>query len=183
MLQTGSDPHHNIFVVTGEVHTGKTTFVRNLVERLRENKVTIAGFLSKGAFSNGERSEFILIDLESCMEVPLASVEAKQGWTRFRKFYFDPQVIRMGEMIVEAALGGDPDLIVIDEVGPMELQGQGWSDLLELLDREYRTNQLWVVRDQVLQEVLDQWNIPEENVYLAEESQLDRLSDRLLDNC
>ena len=89
----------------------------------------------------------------------------------------------MGEKIVEAALGKDPDLIVIDEVGPMELQGQGWSDILELLDGEYGTNQLWVVRDRVLQEVLERWNIPEENVYMAEESQAEKLSNRLLDHC
>ena len=178
-----SDPHHNIFVVTGKVHAGKTTFVSNLVERLRENKVSIAGILSKGAFSKGERSEFTLIDLETGLHLPLASIEPKQGWTRFRKFYFDPQALRMGEKIVEAALGKDPDLIVIDEVGPMELQGQGWSDILELLDGEYGTNQLWVVRDRVLQEVLERWNIPEENVYMAEESQAEKLSNRLLDHC
>ncbi|MCK5136941.1 MAG: DUF2478 domain-containing protein [Bacteroidales bacterium] len=178
-----SDPHHNIFVVTGKVHSGKTTFVSNLVERLREKQLSISGFLSKGTFANGQREKFSLIDLKCGVQLPLATIYPEEGWTRFRKFYFNPFALKKGEELIREGLRTNPDLIVIDEVGPMELQGQGWSGILESLAEDYQVSQLWIVRNQILPEVLDRWNIPVENVYLAEKNQADRLRDRLLDNC
>jgi nucleoside-triphosphatase THEP1 len=51
------------------------------------------------------------------------------------------------------------DLLVIDEVGSLELRGAGWADVLPpLLDR-CRLPQLWVVQSAWLEAVCKKWQL------------------------
>jgi iron complex transport system ATP-binding protein len=156
---------HHIFLVTGGVQSGKTTFVSSLVERLRRDRLKVAGFLSQGIMKDGQRSGFTLVDLISGKQIPLASLNPQNGWTPFRRFFFNPEAWEEAESMIRDGLLEKPDLIVIDEVGPMELQGEGWSKILENLAAKRPVLQLWVVRKQCLQEVTDLWKIPQEYVF------------------
>jgi iron complex transport system ATP-binding protein len=62
----------------------------------------------------------------------------------------------------------DPDLLVIDEVGPMELKGDGWSKTLDTLAQNSSVTQLWIVRQQILNEVSERWKIPNDQILTAE---------------
>ena len=53
------------------------------------------------------------------------------------------------------------DLLVLDEVGPMELEGLGWSEILDSLEQQTNTRQLWVVRQEIVSEACRRWNIPD----------------------
>ena len=53
----------------------------------------------------------------------------------------------------------ETDLLVIDEVGPVELKGRGWADEIERLVNTSHIMQLWVVRKPILKKVIRQWNI------------------------
>ena len=69
------------------------------------------------------------------------------------------------------------ELIIIDEVGPMELRGGGWAPSLLQLSAMGSASQLWVVRKPLLNAVTDHWeinkylllDINEENVEIAAE--------------
>ena len=90
------------------------------------------------------------------------------GWLRHRGFYFNPDALRKGEEILSDGMQNGAELLVIDEVGPVELSGGGWSRILGEMEKEYHTPQIWVVREKILHEVKDRWQIPEQNIYHAE---------------
>ncbi|MCK4747762.1 MAG: DUF2478 domain-containing protein [Bacteroidales bacterium] len=175
--------HQHIFLVTGGVQSGKTTFVNKLVERLWKDRLRVAGFLSEGTMMDGVRVGFTLVDLQSGRRIPLASVEPVKGWTPFRRFYFNPEAWKKGETIIREGLLEDPHLIVIDEVGPLELQGAGWSAILDELAAKRPAVQLWVVRKQCLQEVIETWDILPEHVFslkiAGQDNMLDVLREKL----
>jgi nucleoside-triphosphatase THEP1 len=50
--------------------------------------------------------------------------------------------------------------MVIDEVGPMELEGSGWLESLESLQTSSIPVQLWNVREPLIAEVAEKWDIP-----------------------
>jgi nucleoside-triphosphatase THEP1 len=160
-----SEMHHNIFLLSGKVQGGKTTLLARLTREFRKERISLSGFLCEGAFSGGSRSGFTLVNLESNSRHPLATVDKNEGWNRFRRFYFNPEALEEGKRIVLDGLQRNVELVVLDEVGPMELEGKGWSPLLQVLQRDYCTVQLWVVRDSVIEAATERWNIPVENVY------------------
>ena len=51
-------------------------------------------------------------------------------------------------------------MLVIDEVGPMELEGSGWSESLVAWSTQAVPVQLWSVRITLLSEYMQKWKVP-----------------------
>ncbi len=158
----------HIFVLTGPVQGGKTTLVSEKITQLKNRGVKVMGFLCPGSFSTGLRSAFKLVDIETGQQVPMGDENEHKGWVKFRRFFFNPEAFVQGELWIKRCLKRDPELLVIDEVGPMELQGDGWSNTLDTLAKTSSITQLWIVRQEILTEVIQRWEIPEDHVFTAE---------------
>ena len=83
-----SERHDHIFVLTGPVQGGKTTLVSEKITLLREKGVKVMGFLCPGSFSEGKRSAFSLVDLETGRQVHMGDAKEQKGWVKFRRFFF-----------------------------------------------------------------------------------------------
>jgi nucleoside-triphosphatase THEP1 len=153
-----------VFLVTGKVQGGKTTFLRELVELFKKRGITVGGFLCPGHFDAGERSGFQLKNIITGKELPMATVRESPGWIKYRRFWFNPDAFRHGKEWIRESLLQGHQVMVIDEVGPMELEHAGWSELLDQLVISYVPVQLWSVREKLVRKVLRQWNIPDGNV-------------------
>lgn len=175
--------HSNIFLLTGPVHSGKTTRAGRLVDRIRSKGLRVSGFLAPGEFDGGVRSGFSLVDLEDGSRLPLATVRNKKGWTRYGRFFFNPAAMDKGKRIIERAIREQSRLVVIDEVGPMELAGRGWSELLNLLAESHEIIQLWVVRESLATEVSSRWRINPGNVLSPEGTRDETLFEKILGEC
>jgi len=73
------------------------------------------------------------------------------------------------------------ELLVLDEVGPMELAGHGWSQVISKLEKNHETPQIWVVRERILDEVTDRWQIPIQNIFHAETADEEKIVERILE--
>jgi nucleoside-triphosphatase THEP1 len=155
-----------VLLLTGRIGEGKTTFVSGLVRELKRRSVAVKGFLSRGEDREGIRVGYLLENIETGERWPLASVHPAGGWTPFRRFFFNPATFEQGRSWLAGQEPGVAPLVVIDEVGPLELEGGGWFSLLEELNGAHTIlSQLWVAREQVVQMLRDQWNIPEQAVF------------------
>ena len=65
------------------------------------------------------------------------------------------------EVMIEAVENHNPEVIVIDEIGPMELRGEGFDQILkEILEKRNGTQTvLLVVRDGLAEEVKEKYKI------------------------
>lgn len=126
-------PSGSILVVTGRQDAGKTSYCRGLVERWRQAGLKTAGILSVGRFKNGEKTGFHAHDLAGGESRLLASRSPGEleGF-RLDQWVFDPRVMEWGNRVladIDAA-----DLLVIDELGPLEFLFQkGWMAAFEVL--------------------------------------------------
>lgn len=166
----------HIFILTGPVQGGKTTGVSEKISLLRDKGVKVCGFLCPGSFSEGKRSAFTLMNLETGVRIPMGDVNEQKGWVKFRRFFFNPEAFIQGELWIKSCLNKDPGLLVIDEVGPMELEGDGWAKTLDTLAQNSSITQLWIVRQEIVQEVLRKWIIPEDQTYTLDS--IDNLTHR-----
>jgi len=157
--------HHNVFIVCGKVHSGKTAFMGKFIQECRKIGVQVDGILATGTFIENQRDTFSLIHIREGQSYELAAREKKPGWFSYRRYFFNPSAFERGLDILTKGLAENNDILVLDEIGPMELGGRGWYRALQVLDRNYRIPQVWVVREKILGEVRDRWNIPEENVF------------------
>jgi len=62
-------------------------------------------------------------------------------------------------------------VILIDEVGHLELKGKGWSNAIENITRINNTiPQLWIVRKSLVQKISRRWNIGNAYIFDITES-------------
>lgn len=154
---------NNIFVLTGPLHSGKTSFAQRLVKKLKTNGLKVQGILAIGEFSEGKRSLFYQQDIRSGKKGVLAVTEKRKGWLKFSRYWFNPIVLEQGNRLLLKACQEKPDVLVLDEVGPMELMGQGRAAVLPKLLQGHTQLQIWVIRDELRERARVAWNLSGEN--------------------
>lgn len=146
-----------IFIITGDVHEGKTTYVEKLISIFRSQQYKVAGFLAIGSFQNDKRHDYKLLNLSTNEVLEFAKSQEQPGWIKFRRFWFNPAAIKSGNDILQEAQGIDDAIVVVDEVGPMEVQGDGWHNSLMQLTLVKNRVQLWVVRRQLATTICERY--------------------------
>lgn len=120
-----------IILLTGSPGTGKTTVLTKVVELLREKGCKVGGIISREVRSSGTRVGFEIVDVASSKRGWLAHVNQPTGPSvgRYRVNLEDLNNVG-ADAIVKAV--GEADVIVIDEVGPMELFSEKFKQAVKM---------------------------------------------------
>ncbi len=148
-----------VFVLTGEVGTGKTAFAEKLVESLQIKGFVIGGFISEGIMEESIRTGFRLRDIRSAASVVLCQTTYQEDWGQTGRYYFNPEVFDFGNSILDPLHLEACDLVLIDEIGHLEVHNQGWSSAIERLSARLSTPQVWIVRKSLVHKIIRKWNV------------------------
>lgn len=125
--------------IMGMRGSGKTTFLLNLVNVLREEGIRVKGILSLAVFEDGRKTAIELVDLATDARRVFARLAKEARSTlQFGDWAFFEEAISWGNVCVSRI--GFTDVLVIDEIGPLELDlGYGFqAGLDQLVDGHYR---------------------------------------------
>lgn len=127
-----------LFILTGDIRTGKTTWLEACVRELEAAGDPVYGVLAPGVWRNGDKVGIENVLLPSHERVLLAT-PAEDGCSTGLGWEFNAEALaRVNAHLAELATASDeaqPGLLVIDEVGPLELRrGGGLTAAFELLD-------------------------------------------------
>ena len=122
-------------VLTGEVHVGKTTVCRAVVHLAQQRGYCVRGILTTPIFSEtGQRLGFTLFNLATAEQRELARVDRDYGGPSVGPYHFDLVALQWGQDIIAQAIAAGCDLLVVDEIGRLELeQNTGFRHVLDLL--------------------------------------------------
>ncbi len=119
-----------LLFATGRSGIGKTTVLLNATERLGAEGYNIGGMISKEVRQEGARIGFQIIDLKTGERGWLAHVNQPTGpqVSKYKVNLNDLETI--GVKAIQKALR-EADLVVIDEIGPMELFSQAFKQVVK----------------------------------------------------
>jgi nucleoside-triphosphatase len=116
--------------LTGEPGCGKTTVILKICELLEGRGLKLGGIISREIRSGAARVGFSLEDLMTHRTGTLAHVDQKDG-PRVGKYRVDMNDIQyVGVTAINRAVG-EADVIVVDELGPMELHSMPFTLAVE----------------------------------------------------
>ncbi len=150
-------------VITGEIHQGKSTLAEALADRLLAGGVPVAGIIARGLWDGDRRLGYDLRDVRSGAIVPLARRRPEGSPPDLTPFEFFEAGLAAGRRALTPR--GDEQVIIVDEVGKLELAGRGWAPclapLLELTD----VTHVWVVRRSCLADVCNRaWAVADNTI-------------------
>ena len=134
-------------LLTGQVHIGKTTVCQSVVEQAHTRGRSVGGVLTPAVFdSQGQRVGFDIIDLATLERRQLARLDCDLGGPSIGPHYFDSSALQWGHELIVRALAQDFELLVIDEIGRLELEQDAGFRVVSLLATTPLPNCLLVVR-------------------------------------
>ena len=119
-----------VVLLTGERGIGKTHLCQRVVQLALERGYVCAGVLSPAVFSDGEKVAINLIDVSTGEDRLLAVADDMPGDVRSGKYRFVSSTLEWATKRLRRAV--PCDLLVVDELGPLELESKG--GLVEALD-------------------------------------------------
>ncbi|RLD46152.1 MAG: hypothetical protein DRI86_03925 [Bacteroidetes bacterium] len=147
-----------IIIISGNIQQGKTTFVSKVINRLKRQSVDIGGFMSNVDYEGENRVGYTLENLKSGEKIQLCSITENKEWKKQGKFYFNPDAVVQGNKILDFE-NDKPELIVIDEIGPLEVKSGGWFPAIQKIADESKAPMLWVVRDSLVNKISRKWPV------------------------
>lgn len=119
--------------LVGERGSGKTQFVIELIKTYRDAGLRVEGIFCPGIFHNGEKVAIEMVDLSNGHSRLLARLATdSEGDFQHGDWAFYQETFDWGNQIIKTIV--DPDVVVIDELGPLELSlNQGLVAGLELM--------------------------------------------------
>jgi molybdopterin-guanine dinucleotide biosynthesis protein A len=122
-------------LVVGEPGSGKTSWCREYINQRRKSGSSIGGILCPAIQRQGQRVGSNALDLLTGEEIPFARLSRysspKEG-EKVGDYTIGRDGILFARDAIERAVERRCDLIVIDEVGPLELHGKGLMPAVEL---------------------------------------------------
>ncbi len=147
-----------VVIITGEKHSGKTTFALDLVNHFKEKGIALGGFVAPGYFVDNRRVSFDLQALATDQKYPLCSIHPGNG-IRIGPFWFDEKTLQIGNRLLDPAQLGAAEIVFIDEMGPLELKGDGWAAAIDKLMQHPRFTLVMVVRRSMVEQVISKWQV------------------------
>jgi nucleoside-triphosphatase THEP1 len=170
-------------LLTGRRGVGKTTVCQAVAELARRRGYRPGGIITPAFYACSADRElgignwkstkvgFEAMDVGSGERWPLAHTDPstilrqgsgqgsghrqKMGGPRVGPYSFDPAALARALAVLERAISAGCDLLMVDEIGPLELeQGKGFAPILDLLPVEGPTHTLIVVRPALLDPLL-----------------------------
>jgi nucleoside-triphosphatase len=117
-------------ILTGAPSVGKTTIVMDVAQKLKARGVRVGGVVSREVRTGNVRIGFEFIDLATNDRDVLASVTG--NGPRVGKYFVNLAGCRFAADRVKNALINS-DVIICDEVGPMELKSNEFIDTVRYL--------------------------------------------------
>ncbi|OQY19010.1 MAG: hypothetical protein B6I36_05445 [Desulfobacteraceae bacterium 4572_35.1] len=168
-----------VFILTGERGRGKTAALQILVAELKRYQINISGIIARGLWHNGKRSGFDVLDLHSGQSTPLCRVSDRDDGVRNGPFYFYEEGLSAGKQALSASSYEQAELIVVDEVGPLELGGKGWAAQLDSLLVSSRCPVVLSVRPRLVNAVIEHWSLPAVEVWQLDETNIVEMIEQL----
>lgn len=139
-----------VIIVTGAIGVGKTTICEKVVKIVRSSGYSCGGILThKAAHEN-----LIASDIQTGESAILASADKTFDGPRTPRYSFNPEAIKFGIRAINRAI--DSDVLIIDELGHLELHGEGFAPSLDFVKTGRVKNSVLVIRKELLPAFLAQ---------------------------
>lgn len=148
----------NIFIVSGAIQSGKTTSLINWAKS-RSDVYGIFTPISEGkrVFRIADSAEVFPMEAGTEEKTPISVGKYKFSLSSFAK----------AVQVLNEHKDRESGWLVIDEIGPLELQGKGFDEIFrEILNDEKSTLKLIiVVREKVVQDVLKRYQLQDHEIH------------------
>jgi len=148
-----------VFIIFGDIAAGKTTFCKGLVRQLLADGIPTGGILSERIIKENVTIGYDIMDISDGKRmVFLRENSGNSTSNKIGRFEINEKALSFGKRILSSEKQAHNEVIIIDEVGFFELQGNGWAKNIELLKEESGKVFILTIRSEFVNDVIEKFN-------------------------
>ena len=151
--------------------SGKSTLAAKVVEELHGRGLALGGMVARSLWNGDDRYGFDLVDLANGSVTPLARKQPAEAAQYPVPFDFFDDGVRAGRLALDPERCAACDVVFLDEVGKLEVAGQGWAPLMPPLLALDRPMLVLIIRDFLVETTLAKWSLQGANIINASDEQ------------
>jgi len=154
-----------VFIIAGKIGQGKTTCLRNIIEILLSDSVRVGGIYSPRIVENDITIGYDIVDIAENTSEKYLRISSDKSLNKIGKYSIFPQGLAMGYNALTVARNINCRVVILDEIGALELENKGWANNLTGLLSAQNNHIILSVRDSFVEKVIQKWNIGNSIVY------------------
>jgi len=172
-----------VYILTGNQGEGKTTLLRRVVARLRNDGVAVGGILAHVCYDGDARAGYDIEDVRTGERAVLCRTDDGTASHTVGPFVFHQEGLSLGARALAGGAEHPGALVIVDEVGPLELQGGGWASAVQQLLKSDTTALLLVIRPALVKKLQHEWRFHAERVWDVSQTREEEIAGVLCNDC
>lgn len=160
-IQSARQIRKKVFIVTGNVGAGKTTLLKSLIEQLKNDGISVGGFYQQRILSGEETVGYDLVEISSGKHLEFLRTSGTETDSRVGKYFIRNEVFSTGNSILKDA---NEPIVFVDEIGKMEMKGEGWAQAFSKLIAENSGVVLASFRKELLKDLQSRFQLTDSPV-------------------
>src|SRR2546422_9991213 len=129
-----------VILLTGRPGVGKTTMVNRIHEHYSATGLKIEGMTTREVREGSARTGFMITDLSSGQEGWLAKKDLTAGPRVGSYVVASEDLEKIGVAALERSMKGPANLVIVDEIGPMEMTSPSFRNNISMVLQRNRTD-------------------------------------------
>jgi len=142
-----------IIIITGKKDSGKTSTLKRIIREQKSLGKTVGGIISEARGKGSDRVSYYAVDILTGEKMLLATTEKIETNITFGRFFFSEKGIKFARNTLKKTEGSD--IVVIDELGPLECMEEGFLDEALDLVKQYDGELILVIREECLNTIIE----------------------------
>lgn len=181
-LQHKNRTNKKVLIISGAMGEGKTTFAGKLAENLMSKDIEVRGILTERIIENGKTTGYDILDISSKEKEKFLRITSDKKLEKIGRYSIFVQGLHKGKEALSP--GQFRGVMVIDEIGRLELENKGWAGCLSTLLDMASARLVITVRDSFVDEVIKKWNLENRYVvYKIKETDISNVVRTISDHC
>jgi nucleoside-triphosphatase THEP1 len=165
LAEIRSNLSRKIFIISGAIGQGKTTQIQKIVESLRKNNIAVGGIFSPRIMENDTTIGYDVVDITSREREQFLRITNDESLMGIGKYKMFPKGLQLGLNALTTSGNIYNKLVVIDEIGNLELEDRGWASHVTDLLNISNNNLILSVRDSLTAKVIEKWSLKEYTIF------------------
>jgi nucleoside-triphosphatase THEP1 len=170
-----------IYIITGSIGEGKTTQVQRIVNELQNRGIPLSGVYSPRIMDQGQTTGYDVVDIESGRREPFMRLADNDTLDRIGRYSILPEGYSAGLAALAKSRTNNSRLVVIDEVGKLDINNHGWAENISELVNGSQFLVL-AVRDTFTDQVIEKWNLKDYSVFKVSDNPHQLVSELLINH-
>jgi len=150
----------NVVIISGDTQSGKSSFLTKIQKALEKKSINQVGFIADSIYENNEINGHIINDLTTGESFRISYREEKENAQKIGRFYLLDEGLEFGKKIISKINSSSSNhVVIIDEIGKLEIDGGGWSAEVHELLKDKNKAIILIVRGKYLNAFIEEFKI------------------------